>query len=278
MRIFLSIFLMGASASAYSATKDQRIVSIGGANTEIACALDACDSIVAVDTSSTFPASLDKLPKVGYARNLSAEGIVALKPTLVLLDEDAGPPHVIKKLEALKIPMAKVNNGTKVEDTRTRIKEIALALGRAEQGEKLTKDFDAKLETLKKYQDDKNKKRVLFIYARGGKHLMVAGDNTPVSTLLTLMGAENAIKGVDGFKPLTAEAVAAAKPDVILMTESGAESLGGREGVFALPGVKITPAGEKKQLLLDNDLRLLTIGPRTAEVIEAMHAQLGNKG
>lgn len=277
MRIFLGSLALVFGFSAQAA-ETQRIISLGGANTEIICALDACDKLVAVDTSSTFPESLAKLPKVGYARNLSAEGIVALKPTLIILDEEAGPPHVIQKLEALKIPMKKVNAGIKLDDAKTRMKEIAAALGVPEKGEKLAKDFDAKIASLAKYQNEKIKKRVLFIYARGGKHLMVAGDNTPVSVLLNLMGAENAIKGIEGFKPLTAEAVAAAKPDVILMTETGAESLGGREGVFALPGVKLTPAGQKKQLLLDNDLRLLTVGPRTGEVIEDIHVKLGTKG
>ncbi|RYZ54570.1 MAG: hemin ABC transporter substrate-binding protein, partial [Proteobacteria bacterium] len=99
------------------------------------------------------------------------------------------------------------------------------------------------------------------------------------STLIKLMGGINAIQGIEGFKPLTAEAVAAAKPDIILMTKSGAESLGGTDAIFNLPGMKITPAAAKKNILLDDDLRLLTIGPRTAEVIEAMHARLeANKG
>lgn len=269
------VLFLGFNAHAAEAT---RIVSLGGANTEIVCALGACDKIVAVDTSSTFPDSLSKLPKVGYARNLSAEGIVGLKPTLVILDDEAGPPHVIKQLEAMKIPMKKVKSGVKLDEAKARMKDIAAALGVPEKGEKLIKDFDSRIASLAKYQNEKVKKRVLFIYARGGKHLMVAGDNTPVSVLLNLMGAENAIKGIEGFKPLTAEAVAAAKPDLILMTESGAESLGGRDGVFALPGVKLTPAGEKKQLFLDNDLRLLSIGPRTADVVDEIYLKIGSKG
>ncbi|MES2743877.1 MAG: ABC transporter substrate-binding protein [Bdellovibrionota bacterium] len=276
MRIVFASFLFAMSATAFAETP--RIISLGGGITELVCALDACDKIVAVDTSSTFPESLKALPKVGYARNLSVEGIVALKPTMLLLDADAGPPHVIQKLEALKIPITKVNSGSKLEDARVRIKEVAAALGTPDKGEKLLKEFDTKIAKLSSYQNEKVKKRVLFIYARGGKHLMVAGDNTAVSTLLTLMGAQNAIQGIDGFKPLTAEAVAAAKPDVILMTQSGAESIGGRDAVFALPGIKITPAGANKKLFLDSDLELLTIGPRTADVIEAMHTELGLKG
>ncbi len=284
MRKSLSLVFLGLliAPSAFSDSKtkssEERIITIGGSISEIACALDACDKIIAVDTSSTFPTSLEKLPKIGYARNLSAEGLVSFKPTLVILDQDAGPPHVIQKLEAMKIPMAKVNNGTTVADTKLRIQEIAAALKAKDKGDKLVADFEAKIAGLEKFKAEKVKKKVLFVYARGGKHIMVAGDKTPVSTLFELMGVENAMKGMEGFKPLTAEAVAAAKPDVILMTESGAESLGGKEGVLSLPGVKLTPAGEKKAVLLDNDLRILTIGPRTGEVVEALHAQLGTKG
>lgn len=272
-----AIFALALATQAFAAPS--RIISIGGANSELVCALGACGALVAVDTSSEFPETLKPLQTIGYARSLSTEGILALKPDLVILDEDAGPPHVIAKLEAMKVPMAKVTSGSNVDDARLRMKQIATALGETKKGERLVADFDSSLARLAKFQKDPAKKRVMFIYARGGKHLMVAGEKTAIATLIGLMGGVNAIQGMEGFKPLTAEAVAAAKPDIILMTRSGAESLGGVDGVFSLPGLKLTPAAAKKNLLLDDDLRLLTIGPRTADVIEAMHARLeANKG
>lgn len=279
MRSFVSLAFLAFVAAPIALSAPARIISVGGANTELVCALGACEKLVAVDTSSVFPENLKPLQKIGYSRSLSTEGILAQKPDLIIIDEDAGPPNVIAKLESMKIPLVKVSTGSTVEDAKKRMKSIALALGEEKKGEKLIADFDASLARLAKFQKDVNKKRVMFIYARGGKHLMVAGENTATATLINLMGGTNAIQGMDGFKPLTAEAVAAAKPDIILMTQSGAESLGGVEGVFALPGLKITPAAAKKTLLLDDDLRLLTIGPRTAEIIESMHTRLeANKG
>jgi iron complex transport system substrate-binding protein len=279
MRFYLCFTLFLLSAAPVAISAPSRIVSVGGANTELVCALGACDKLVAVDTSSVYPETLKPLQTIRYSRSLSTEAILAQKPDMIIVDEDAGPPHVIEKLESMKIPMLKVTGGTTVDDAKKRMKDIAAALGEAKKGEKLLADFDASLERLTKFQKDANKKRVMFIYARGGKHLMVVGGNTATATLIKLMGGTNAIQGLEGFKPLTAEAVAAARPDIILMTKSGAESLGGTDAIFNLPGMKITPAAAKKNLLLDDDLRLLTIGPRTADVIESMHARLdANKG
>ncbi len=67
-----------------------RIVSIGGPVTEIVYALGADKDLVGVDTSSIYPEAATKLPQVGYQRMLSAEGVLALHPTLILASADAG--------------------------------------------------------------------------------------------------------------------------------------------------------------------------------------------
>ncbi len=273
----LFALLIGLTLSFSFDAYAQRIVGIGGANSEIICSLGYCEQLVAVDTSSTFPKSLDNVKKIGYARSLSLEGILAQKPELIILDEEAGPPHVLSQLEKTKVRLVKVKAKDGVDGAKTRIRMIAEGLGAVEKGELLIKDLEANLAKLTKFPPDHLKKRVLFVYARGGKHLMVAGNKTPVSTLLELSRAQNAIDGFEGFKPLTAEAVTLAKPDLILMTKTGAESLGGKSGVFELPGMKLTPAAKNQKLYLDDDLSLLTIGPRTHEVAEKIHAMLSEK-
>ncbi len=277
MKFFLTLAIGSLLLSPVVLAKTERIVSIGGANSEIVCALGACDLIVAVDTSSTFPAALKGLPKLGYARSLSLESIIAQKPDRILLDKEAGPPHVLRQLEASSIPITVVEGGDDVDGAKTRMRAIAKALNRVEKGEALVKEFETKLSQIQSLPKEGSKKRALFVYARGGKHLMVAGDKTPIATLLQLSGIENAVSGIEGFKPLTAEAVTLAKPDLIIMTTSGAESLGGKTGVFELPGMQWTPAAKTKALLLDEDLRLLTIGPRTADVVQAIHKVLKGK-
>jgi iron complex transport system substrate-binding protein len=76
-----------ALALPFSAAAAERIVSIGGDVTEIAFALGAGDEVIARDSTSLQPEAVKKLPDVGYMRQLNAEGILALKPSLVLTTE-----------------------------------------------------------------------------------------------------------------------------------------------------------------------------------------------
>ena len=63
--------------------------------------------------------------------------------------------------------------------------------------------------------------RALFIYARGAAIVLVSGTGNDIDAAMTLAGAENAVTAFEGFRPLTAEAVASASPDVILLPQRG---------------------------------------------------------
>jgi iron complex transport system substrate-binding protein len=116
--------------------------------------------------------------------------------------------------------------------------------------------------------------RVLFVYARGAGTMMVAGTETPAEAMIALAGAANAAEGFAGFKPMTAEAVVAAQPDVILMPERGLESLGGADGLLEQPGVALTPAGKNRRIVTMDDLLLLGFGPRLGEAVQTLTTKL----
>src|SRR4029453_10639939 len=79
------------------ADSPHRIVSIGGAVTEILYRLGRQDEIVGVDSTSLFPEEALKTKKyVGYVRQLGAEGVLSLNPTLVIASEGAGPPDALR--------------------------------------------------------------------------------------------------------------------------------------------------------------------------------------
>ena len=86
-------------AAATSSVKDaSRIVSIGGAVTEILYALGLKDRVVAVDATSLYPdEALKQKPSVGYFRALSAEGVLGLNPSLVLAIDGAGPKETVSR-------------------------------------------------------------------------------------------------------------------------------------------------------------------------------------
>src|SRR5690606_11549612 len=88
------------------AVKDaSRIVSVGGAVTEILYALGLADRVVAVDSTSLYPQAVRAKPNVGYMRQLSAEGVLGLNPSLVLASEASGPQETLAVLEAASVPL-----------------------------------------------------------------------------------------------------------------------------------------------------------------------------
>jgi iron complex transport system substrate-binding protein len=111
---------------------------------------------------------------------------------------------------------------------------------------------------------------VLFIYARGGGTLMVGGTGTPAAAMIRLAAGENAVSAFDGFKPLTAEAVTTAAPDVILVPSRGLATLGGVDGLVAQPGIALTPAGKARRVVAMDDLLLLGFGPRLGSAVREL--------
>ena len=254
-----------------------RLVTLGGAVTEIVAALGHGDEIVGVDISSTYPASLEKLPRVGYYRKVSAEGVLSLAPTKILATTNLGPPPAVKQIVASGIEMVMIPSAKTPEEAVTRIEVLGRVLGEEAKAKELSQKLEGSLARAKARGEAASTegKCALFIYARGANHLMVSGKNSAADTMLSLAGFPNCIKDFDGFKPLTAEAVIAAKPTHILIPEKGAASIGGVDGVVELAGVGQTPAGADKRVVLVDDLTLLGFGPRMGEALEAMQDGLG---
>lgn len=119
----------------------------------------------------------------------------------------------------------------------------------------------------------KPKPKVLFVYARGAGTLMVGGEGTPLEKMIELAGGINAGKGFQQYKPMTSEGVIAANPDVILMFDSGAQSLGNMS-VFELPGVSQTNAGKNRKLITMDGQFLSGFGPRVGKAIKELNENL----
>lgn len=256
-----------------------RIVSIGGGVTEIVYALDFGGQVVGVDTSSVYPEAATKLPQVGYQRQLSAEGILSLKPTVVLATTDAGPPAALEQLRSAGVPVVSILADANVAGANARLRAVAQALAVPDRGEALVSRLGIDLSTAQsRIANVQSKPKVLFIYARGGGTLNVSGTATAADEMIRLAGAENAVTAYEGFKPFTAEAAVAAAADVLLLPARGLDSLGGPDGLLGLPGIAMTPAGRAGRIVSMDDLLLLGFGPRTGlalqELAQRLHPEL----
>lgn len=273
----------GATASTNAKTDTttglgEKIAAIGGPITEIIFALGAGDRVALIDASSVYPPESQQLPRVDYFRKMSAEPILAHNPSAALIIEGAQPPAAVEQV-ASAVPVHRIAESATIDEAFERVETIAALLGKQEAGATLIAQMKADLDRAAAHREAATEKpKVLFIYARGPNTLLVAGQETSADTMLNLAGAENAAQGFTGFKPLTAEAVVAAAPEVFLMPDKGAESLGGWDGIAKLPGVQETPAFAAKRLVTVDDGALLGFGPRVGEALLEMQRELGIQG
>lgn len=273
----LALALLAAPARAQQPSPDDRarIVSLGGAVTEIVYALGAGDQLVGRDASSIYPEAAQELPSVGYYRRVPAEGVLSLRPTLVLAAADTGPPAVLDQIRSAGVTVRQMPGEASVEGAKAKIRAVAEALERSARGEQLIQNLEEDMAGARQLRSAvEETPRVLFIYARGAGTMNVAGSGTEAEAMIELAGAENAITGFSGYKPMNAEAVTAAAPDVVLMLERGLKSIGGASGLMKQPGIKLTPAGKNGRIVAMDDLLLLGFGPRLGEATRTLTRKL----
>lgn len=267
-RLSLFCLLVLAGVKPIFGSEPLRILPLGGPVTETVYALGAGDLVIGTDTSSIYPEAATKLPQVGYQRTLAAEGILSLKPDLVLATDEAGPANVMEQVRTAGVRVVLVPSEHSVAGAQAKVKAIAAALGREAAGDKLSATIAAQAEEAQAIlAKSPAKPKVLFLYARGASTLNVSGHGTAADAMIVLAGGQNAVTGYEGYKPLTAESAVAAAPDYLLMMDRGLSSVGGKESVFTQPGLALTPAGQNQRIVAMDDLLLLGFGPRTGQAI-----------
>jgi iron complex transport system substrate-binding protein len=238
--------------------------------TETVCALGDCNKIVASDRTSLYPPEIKSLPSIGYRSGISSEGIISLKPTLVIAEKGYVEDAVLAQIRSTGVKIIVVQRAYSLEGTKNLIREIANTLNRKREGEELITRIESQLaEAATIVRKSKMTPRVLCVYNRGTTSFDVAGAKT-FSDILPYVGAENALPGVNGYKPLNTEALITSNPDYILFFETGLKSLGGMEGVLNVPGVSQTKAGKSKQILAMDGIKLSNFGPRFGEAVKEL--------
>jgi iron complex transport system substrate-binding protein len=256
----------------------QRLVSLSKQYSEIIFALGAEKDLIAVDLSSTYPPGIKSLPTVGYHRALSAEGIISVKPTLILHDNNVGPEHVMRQLEQLKIPMKVFEaKGDDVPSAKQLVAEMGAWFHQEARARSLNEKLDADMAKATRVSWTVKPKVMVIHFGRAMNVYLTMTRASIAGRMIEWAGGEMAVQGERGMVQLSPEVVAQADPDVLLLTDFGYDRLGTKDAVAgALPGVATTRAVKAGRVYRVEEHDLVYIGPRTGENVlklqELIHA------
>lgn len=244
----------------------ERIISVGGDVTEIVFALGEGEHVVAVDTTSVWPEEATQRPKVGYLRSLAAEGLLSMRPDLLLVGSGAGPAAVLSQVRDAGVRVAQVPEGYSLDIARSKITTVieALEVGQAAAAREVLAGFDqsrADLATAMAELKRQGEPRATLLLAGAGGSPQAAGRSTAGDAVIDLVGARNVFDH-PGYKAVSIEALAAAAPDVILVL-SHDTSADARAILAGNPIIQLTPAGRDGRILSVSSGGLLAFGLRT---------------
>lgn len=265
---------------AVDATERVVAVDLAGSIAATVWALGFGDTLVGVDQSTTFPGTEDLVQVTSGGHTINAESVIGLNPDVVITDGTVGPRDVIEQLRDVGITVVFVDNAASFEGAQDLARQVAAVYGSPEAGEELAEriatDVEATTAEIARLvpTDDADRVRMVFLYLRGnaGVYYMF-GEESGADDLIDALGGVDVAGelGWQGMRPMTDEALIAADPDLIITMTGGLESTGGVEGLLeAKPAVSLTAAGQHERIVDMDDGAVLSFGPRSAEVIEAL--------
>ncbi|MEY3753360.1 MAG: hypothetical protein RIR75_1207 [Actinomycetota bacterium] len=250
----------------------KRVVVLANGVAEILNSLNAKSIIVGRDISSTEEALKD-FPIVTSGHQVISEKVISLQPDLVIVDASTGPKAALDQIRSAGIKVVETPESWTLSDIPKKVSAVAAAIGAPSQADLLNQKM-AQQAVSKKISGNP---RVAFLYLRGTSSIyLIGGPGSGADSLITEVGATDvgAQRLKHPFNTLTAESLAAMNPDVILVMSKGLESVGGVDGLVKLPGVAQTTAGKNRAVIDVDDSLLLSFGPRTPSLVNALAVAL----
>ena len=260
--VFNMVLLLLLANTAVSVEPD--IVSIDGSLTEIIYELGDADRLLAVDSTSLYPDRVKQLPQVGYMRQLSAEGILSLRPKLVIASMDSGPDRVFEQLNDAGVEVVRIESANSLEGVLHKVRKVAQALDKPLEGEALALQIKERTEQAVSEIPEAVPVKSLFLMGNASHGMMAAGQKTKANDLLGILQVENSMH-YQGYKPLGSEGATLAAPDVVLVAYTG------EANTQALIGsLSMTPAGQNNKVYFVDIALTLGFGPRLPEAIKQL--------
>jgi iron complex transport system substrate-binding protein len=263
-----------SSAGAAAGAGAERVVGVSKQLNEFLYAIGAESILVARDLTSIYPPAIRSLPTVGYHRALSAEGIIAARPTLLLTDGNVGPEPVLEQVRKVGIPVLVLGAGGTVDSAQQLLAALGARFHRERAADSVLQQWKAGMAEVRADSARLNqlpRPRVLVMhFGQLVNGYLAVNRGGPADQMITWAGGANAIDSVGGMTRLTPELIAKAAPDVIVATDVGFDRVGNAASFAALPGVALTPAAKAGRIYRIDETELIYFGPRTPATVRKL--------
>ncbi|HEX3667080.1 MAG TPA: ABC transporter substrate-binding protein [Rhizomicrobium sp.] len=248
-----------------------RVVCVSKQINEFIYDIGAENHLIARDLTSIYPPAIRTLPNVGYHRALSAEGIVSLRPSILLTDGNVGPNEVLDRVRSVGIPVVTMDPGETLDSAEALMQRLGDYFGRHDASAQLVAGWKRDMaQTVANADRSAPAKRpsVLFIhFGQIANDYLGLAPKGPAEQILEWAGGRNALTAGNRMTRLTPEVIAGAQPDVIIATDVGFDRYGSAEKFAAMPGVALTPAGRHLRIYRIDETEIMYFSPRTPAAV-----------
>ncbi|ONH52877.1 iron complex transport system substrate-binding protein [Pseudomonas cedrina] len=255
----------------------QRWVSAGGALSEWVTAMGGESKLVGVDTTSQHPESLTALPSIGYQRQLSAEGILSLRPQVLVGTEEMGPPPVLAQVRNAGVQVEMFSAQPDLQALKDNLQHLGKLLGNGAKASELLAGYEQALEQQKRWvakaQSTQKTPGVLLLLGHAGGKPLIAGKDTAADWMLQQAGGRN-LATHSGYKPFSMESLAGLSPDVLVFADRALTGEAARAALFKEnPILASTPAAHDGRVFeVDPTLLVGGLGPRLPQSLVELSA------
>tara|TARA_Y100000739_G_C20605234_1_gene465243 strand:- start:1982 stop:2848 length:867 start_codon:yes stop_codon:yes gene_type:complete len=241
-----------------------RIVSAGGSVTEILFLLEAQENIIALDVTSNYPEKTKTYTSIGYVRGLSAEGVLSVRPSLVIGEDDMGPVNTIQQIQEAKVDVRVIKETQTAEGIIDKIYCIASIIDKKLLAEKIIKNkIMPAIIKLNKTKEKNKKKKIMLVLSMNGSSPIVAGKGTSGDSFIKMVGGKNIFDSFEGWKPVSAESIIKENPDYILLPKKDLHKNSKVNSIAQDPIFSNTTAGKNNNFIFEEGMAMLGFGPRT---------------
>ena len=270
-----SAMVTSVSSSSQETPRYTKVIALANGSAEIIDSMGFKNILIGRDIASTDE-SLKSIPIVSTGHQLVAEKIIALQPELVIIDESVGPLDAIQTIRSTGIKVELINEVWSVGEISTKVGAIAELIGTPLAGQSLADEVRLTISESAKVVS--GSPRIAFLYLRGGNSIyLLGGKGSGADSLITALGGVDVGAAISDtpFSAFNSESFANEDPEILLVMSKGLESVGGVDGLIALPGVAQTRAGKNRAVIAVDDSLLLSFGPRTPNLLAELADAIG---